>query len=106
MLTTSMTWEECRTAYAASELTWRKSVADRVADWALGCGWCSLQRDQHQDEDLRLVLGAPVDYATADRTLGRVFPLSAFTDDSVTALHDAWAIALALLTPDAEGLPR
>lgn len=61
---TANTWAQCRDLYEQSETTWRKSVAERLADWSMGCGWCGEQQADH---------AVVVPIRTADAVLAQPF---------------------------------
>lgn len=61
---TANTWNQCRDKYEQSETTWRKSVAERLADWSMGCGWCGERQADH---------AVVVPIRTADAVLAQPF---------------------------------
>jgi hypothetical protein len=108
-MATANTWEQCRDRYASSETTWRKSLAERLADWAAGCGWCGEQPADHAEvQPLTPVTTAdavlatpstplaPIDPVLADYVTGRIGPLSHLTPELRQRL-----VAVCVLASDA-----
>jgi hypothetical protein len=90
---TAATWTAHRDAYAANETTWRKTPAEKLADWSTGCGYCGEPRQDH----------AP-DYHAADVLLGRLPVLSPLTLESLQRAAEK-SLVTAFMTPDSPELP-
>lgn len=90
-------WHAHRRLWSASETTLRKSLEERARDWDNGCGWCSEPYHAHDPFiplDQRPVKPERIP-AVVDFLMGR---LSRRQYEAITAA--------AVLTPDAEVLPR
>ena len=89
-------WADHVRLYSQREATRLLTSEQRHADWEHGCGWCDKTFAAHF---------ATVNYAAADRTLGRVFDLSPLTLQSLIHAAELAMTAAAALAPDSERLP-
>lgn len=89
-------WADHVVLYSQREATRLLTSEQRHADWEHGCGWCCQSFAAHFE---------PVSHHDANELLGRLPHLSPLTMTAVDVLRIA-RVALAVLTPDAEGPSR